>query len=475
MKGLFLVLPLIAALTSSLARADILFLDYNISSNEVRAAREAATQRDEKLIVLPAIPQSLRNEVDVLKGKIARSEAQEAQLAHLAGRNWLPESKLASVMDQSAQAADQTTALYAQAKGLLEGKSITTQDIAEAIERTETEGRAITSLVISGHSYGDNFWGLTSKGVTPKEIETIFSEHSRMRAELRSLMLWGCYSNTPSRAAIWREAFPLTSVILGFGAEAPEGAAITSPALLKDGLLKDSKLAEQGDIQSVQALLRSLKDANQSHLTGAIHSCFVGIGIAPHFLADADLSCKELESSLPSQLTTFQSYFEAKTPEFAEVPAEPHSNVLRHFYNSLQAGSHCPGAPSDLPKSNVTLALLFYPTVRANFAAYYGDRVAKLNGYLLAQGAPKEALIPTPITAAGPSRQELNARVQSAFQFLSDQANAANSEDALLASRMRAEAWTFRKRLYSLECIPGSWVTESPRAGMKPAEPVCAE
>src|SRR5688500_3845256 len=55
-------LLLCAVFSSQGARADVLFIDLNLNSSEVEAARRALAHRNppEKLIVLPPIPSSVR-------------------------------------------------------------------------------------------------------------------------------------------------------------------------------------------------------------------------------------------------------------------------------------------------------------------------------------------------------------------------------------------------------------------------------
>jgi len=76
----YFILTLALIFKINLAYSDILFVDLNINNKEVAAARKAATERGEKLVVYPELSSEVRSEIEKLKSVKKKASDEEKDL-----------------------------------------------------------------------------------------------------------------------------------------------------------------------------------------------------------------------------------------------------------------------------------------------------------------------------------------------------------------------------------------------------------
>ena len=162
--------------------ADILFLDLNNSPKEIEAAKKAAKQRGEKLIVFPE--RAMRYPADI-------EQNLNQKLTELKSKN---------------------------------------------------QQNKISSLIISGHDGNGHFTG--SKGsMSYSDFANILESHPELKESVKSLYLWGCYTATPgSIINNWKPTFKNLDVIIGYDGSAPANDKLAGHNYLADALVKEKKM-----------------------------------------------------------------------------------------------------------------------------------------------------------------------------------------------------------------------------------------
>ena len=223
-------LTVLGVLTGS-AQADILFIDLNISSKEVAAAREAAKLRGEELIVLPNVSDQLRKEFAPISGPAHEAEDRKERTAAIyqsllnqVSKHDSPE--LEKKIDLARTEKEKANTDYEIKKYAVDDFVKAHPEIAfksQDLERVLTEiqkksatdpRRALTSLIYSSH-HESNIWGYAhdSHMALSEIIGPIQAHH--LGGQLKSVYGWACYSNTKSELENWRKEFPSLNVVAG--------------------------------------------------------------------------------------------------------------------------------------------------------------------------------------------------------------------------------------------------------------------
>ena len=431
-------------LTSLPAQADIIFIDFHNSAGEVKAAREAAEARGEKLIVLTA---RLKTTPDWMKqGEIEKQREidskKAAEMTVLMSKFKSPSAKGYSTAKRLRD--DYQAKVNAANRFLVDVEdrtSLDTDDLDRALSKMESEHRTLTSIVISGHSDGEATWGEAGT-IQRQDLLGVFNKHPSQKATLDSVLLWGCHSAHVADVLWWNRNFPEVDMIAGFAGAAPLAATAASPGLLKQLLIKQANIEKQGDEKKLKKVFTGLKDVNATYLSLSTNGCYVanveheGI-IAKDLTKDKNEECAKVEPAITGQGKVFAQYFKARKEDYnlTMVLANPHNDLspLRLFYNSIQNYGYCPGLLARLQLTmgmkvnpSIVLGLIFFHNVQDNFEAYYGVKM-------------------------GSSRPEVLNKISSAA-FKNDK----NHQAAV-------------KLLQDLNCVPASWMTEDPQG--KPDAP----
>ena len=435
-------------LVSLPAHADIIFIDFHNSANEVKAARDAAEARGEKLIVLTAkektTPEWMKQGEIEQQREIDGKKA--AEMSVLMTRFSSPSAKGYSTAkrlrdDYLAKVNSANKTLVA----LEDRTSLDTDDLDRALSTLESEHRTLTSIVISGHSDGEATWGETGM-IHRQDFLDVLNKHPGQKATLDSVLLWGCHSAHVADVLWWNRNFPEVDMIAGFAGAAPLAATAASPELLKQLLLKQANIEKQNDVKKLEKVFSGLKDVSVTNLSLSTNGCYVandehqGI-IGKNLTKDKNEECAKVEPTVTEQGKVFAQYFKARKEEsnLTMVLANPHNlqSPLRLFYNSIQNYGYCPGLLLRLQlamgmkvNAPIVLGMIFFENVQANYEAYYGVQM-------------------------GSSRPEVLNKISSTA-FKND-------------SRHRAAV----KLLQELDCVPSTWITELPRGKPDAPDPLC--
>ena len=422
---LFLWIACVGILAGRPARADIIFIDLRRSALEIQSAREAAAIRGEKLVVIPpeyaaadkVKVDALQKQYDALDKKYQAITPSDHEL-------------MLAVYAKKAE-MDDIRKKYFWTPALLD----------QAITAIEKQGRAVTSLIVSGHSDGTSFWGPLADTGTVNELHRdqlleVYAKHPKSKLTTHSVFLWGCHSGEMEPINWWRKKFPDVNVLGGFSGTAPLNTTAQSHTLLKDILIKESVLAKENDLKQVKTTLTQLNDALLTPAVVMANNCYVGTPMSevksikfgdPQAAGCSPKDLSELEKELP----VFQNYMAAADDAHAKLP-NTRTSPLRDFYNALQKNAHCPGLFKRLSTKlgypitlETVVALIHFDIIQKNFEYYYNE--------------------------LGPLGKDR----RSVLKKISGPGFGGNHDQAVLAAQ---------KILKNLQCVPKTWITENPPA-----------
>ena len=197
---------LISLFLSFTAKADILFLDLNNSAQEVESAKRAARARGENVIVIPSSQSPVR---------------------------------------QSAG-----------------GKKINMDSIKAELRQYDQQGAKISSVVVSGHDGNGQFTGEFGT-VSSDILEDAFATVPNMMQNVRSVLLWGCYTTTlGSLEGHWKSVFPNVAVFAGFDGRAPNNTRPANFSYLEGFLKQDRRLAAETDRRKLLDVAKQIDGFN---------------------------------------------------------------------------------------------------------------------------------------------------------------------------------------------------------------------
>ena len=432
---------------SSVAQADILFVNFHNSTSELKAVREAAAARGEAVILIPNMTAAEEQQYE----SFAR---EEERIDHLI------------TITKDKKSFDALAIKYAAAQtgfATLSAKYPVTKDkIDEALVAAEKEGRTISSVIISGHHNGTAFWN-ESSSVDTADFQAVFAAHPAIRDQVHGIYLWGCYSTVLGNVAKWKDSFPKAGMILGYSDSAPSSFTQASGGLLKDSLIKEKAIIEKNDLKDVEKAFRSLNSVLITSAAATINSCYVTSTSPAVEYDDAIKKCDEAKQLLVDGFKVFHDYYDGA--KYDDPPIDEHHSELRTFYSNLQKYGNCRSLPAS--QNAVVLGLIFYQNVRKNFGRYYQSDVVAANKVLRAHNFDSSLVIPDLLNGTL-SRKELMAR------FANFAAELAKSWDNWPLEDIAAVANVLKRMktmVIDLVCVPPTWITERPSVDRLPVAP----
>ena len=443
----FTCFVLIALGASTIAHADILFVNFHNSTSELKAVREAAAARGEAVILIPNM-----------------TPAEEQQYESYAHEEESIDHLITITKDKKAlEALAQKYAVVQTGFATLSAKYPITKDkIDEALVTAEKAGRTISSVIISGHHNGTAFWN-ESSSVDTADFQAVFAAHPALRDQVHGIYLWGCYSTVLGSVAQWKDSFPKAGMILGYSDSAPSSFTQASGGLLKDSLIKEKAIIEKKDLKDVETAFKNLNSVLVTNAAATINSCYVTSTSHAVEYDDAMKKCDEAKKLLEDGFKTFHDYYDGA--KYDDPPVDEHHSELRTFYSNLQKYGNCRSLPAS--QNAIVLGLIFYQNVRKNFGRYYQNDVVEANKVLMAHHFDSDLLVPDLMNGTL-SRKELMARfAKTAAELekawtdwpLADMAAVAN-----VLKRMKT-------MVIDLVCVPPTWITELPSVDRLPVAP----
>ncbi len=430
---------------ASPARADILFLTFNLAPGEIRAVQQAADKRKEKLHVLPELSTAQKNrlnEIAKLKaGYLKQTEKTEddAKIEELA-------KKLVELMEEE--------------EAILNLVTVTPESLTAFLKKLNASGATLSTVILSGHDGNGKFWGGISEALTSEQIKKSFAEFPHLAESVRSVMLLGCYTtNIGSLDTYWKGLFPNVRAYAGYEQKGPLAHVAIGHDYIKAFLDRESQFAKARTKAEMLALFKKLpqiKHLFASIATSQFHVSHQGSKTIEELYA----SCRDLGGESPFR-QKFNCAYQGEN-ECAEVPKDTKAGPLRKFYEELQANAHCRemltvDADHSLPKAEVVLSLIFFDNIRSNFLRNYRAELEQLDRWLAAAGQA-----PLTLATKARTRAELLADIRRARGALQTEFPAQEGLREVFLARVKAgqRLEEIDKILLTLvpACVPSEWV-----------------
>jgi hypothetical protein len=406
------LITLLLLLSPATQAAEVVFMvNMNYSSNELKALKEVAKGRGQRVVMVP--PESLIPEAEELFAKRTELEKKVQKLrpnlsaseARVQVADYMRKG-LASTRDEELNQylANEAEELHQRSLRLSEKErklgSIEDQ-IANKAKELESQGDKIDSLVFSAHSDGSNLSGETSNRLSSSDITRLHNDHPELFDNPRHVLLLGCYNMTDTNHFRWRhELFRNASLIAGFGVRAPSRYRKESADYIRQVLgtadQLDSKMAGQGsplDKGYVQKVFKSL--AAVTGTQSVIEYCLQIIEGQP---GSRSLSCKEQWVTFLAQVKMIKAdYLDLRNMQ-KDPPHDDSNSELRTFYNTLQGTCPAKDAPQ-IPRDQWQKAerfrtsireslirLIYWWNVQKNFRTYFAHDLDELGQILDTMG-----------------------------------------------------------------------------------------
>jgi hypothetical protein len=371
--GFFIAGSVQAACTKPVNEKEIiLFVDTNQSELEIATARASACQRGQKLV-------TVAGDEKARQPLLKRFQAADAMFRACEKADGSCENiKILSALDEA------TGALSA----YNEDHPLRT-DIEAALKKTKLDGAKIKSFIISGHDGGGMFSG--NKGETSKkeilEAMTAFPEVN----DVTSVLLLGCYSNTPVEVPDWRNIFPKARLIGGYDESAPLSDKPLGHQYISELLESERGILQANDDRKLSAYtkqnLKSLQSLNAAVFVAPLciketnTGYYLGVNAAkkPRQFSSFEYSeCEAQRESISSAKQKLDSYLFGES----EPPKSTASGPTRDLYNTLRSLEHCFEATHSEVDMKKMFGILFYEGMKSNFANYYAKDLASAESLL---------------------------------------------------------------------------------------------
>lgn len=362
---------------SFVAKADILFLDFNGSAGEVAAAKKAAAKRGEKLIVLPQISNEEKKALEKNRNEWKKVQTEVAKTC------------TGGTSAQCTQVVEKSIKIDEDYLKLVAKKAVNSKSLPKELEKLKIQNTKITSLVISGHD-GNGYFSGTFGGINESDLSELSKQHSEVFSNIRSLLLWGCYTtNINSVNYKWKKILPHADIIAGFDGKAPLGIRAGSATYLEDILTQEKELTQIQDKKRLQKYFTKFRNIREMNAALCAGSNYVTNQEAMN-LDEIYGMCKNVDVANIKKI--YYCYKNAETPACQNPPSNTANSDLRNIYNQLQTYQHCFVENNDieLPTPETTIRLIFFDTVKKNIVSHYKEDLSFLDGLLETLHAPQD-------------------------------------------------------------------------------------
>ena len=344
MKNLVL---LILINISYYTEAAILVLNFNQNDSSINAIKEAASIRNEELLIFPF-------------------------------SNRHPESKISRSIPKINK--DTIKEIFSITNNYVEKKQTT-----------------ITNIVFSGHAGSGGFSGKDGS-IRREDIISAIEGFQEIRTSVKSLLLRGCYTTTlaevmPNQS--WRTMFPNLSVISGYEGKAWSSEKLASKTFVKEALLLENnfifarspeevvniyKKFSHYQISETAIWVKHQSISESKNMESFITTQRVFNGKVPIELTHIAKQCKSNKSIAYGYQKEVQKYFEGDVTGYLRPlkNTQTSKNKLRKIYSFINKKQHCikykfwdkRNIEKDLSPNNI-MPLLFFNKITANFSRAY--------------------------------------------------------------------------------------------------------
>jgi hypothetical protein len=132
------------------------------------------------------------------------------------------------------------------------------KQIQESLNRLKSSGGALDTMVLSGHSGGDNLFSNLQEGLTRCDWLFLSAQYRAQFAQVRQVTLMGCYMASPDSRKFWSQVFPNAEIIEGYNSKAPPESAQTGTYLKEMLRANEKALNDEASKKSESSIDREL-------------------------------------------------------------------------------------------------------------------------------------------------------------------------------------------------------------------------
>ena len=377
MKKIFLGLALTLSFADAFAcpaanpQKVVLFVDTNGSALEAEKAAQAACRRGDTFVILPAPVANIRR---VRDAQVAFDRARTASFRCQTN---------CDAINRQVTAASASLTLARQSVPPMSAQILNTK-------LRELAGRnvAVRSIVASGHDgggviHGNN--GEVNKYDIIRGMKSAYQGKPDLLRQWSSVLMWGCFTATPSESAVWRSEVPSLRALAGFDGIGPSNEREASRDVLADFLVKEHRICEARDQNELRNLVASVEDIQHTSAGMFLRQC----NGAEYYYARRDsgtvfgrfnqvAGCAAVREVLTQYRNELAKYHEGTM----EPPADGVDSPLRQMYTQLRQNAQCiPAGDTLLDPNNVGL-MRFWGPYKRNVAQYFNPQTTQAVGEL---------------------------------------------------------------------------------------------
>ncbi len=242
--------------------------------------------------------------------------------------------------------------------------------VINASKKLAASGTRIDRFVASAHSDGVSLFGETGLDIQAEDYAKIKAEAPNAFSDPRHVLLMGCYTGTPMAKSHWQNLFSNSTMVTGFGTQAPSRNFPASWKLISEVLGAadelDKKTAQRDKPVSKEEVAAAQQKLEFLRMTSAsVSYCGHEVSAQPK----PKKSCEEEWTEFRRDMSQVENIYLSPNPA-QEPPREGERSSLREAYTKLQ--QLCATQDKTLLEMRSMyrtriLRLLFWWKVQANF------------------------------------------------------------------------------------------------------------
>lgn len=380
----FFTFSITCLLSLPIAQADILMADMNGSYSEIKSVREAAVIRNEKLIIIPDIPEDIRKkawtltgQLSALKNKVEALEVKRNKLKNTDAQYKNYQTQI-DTLDKEYDEKEKAQ------RALVKTYYLDDTKMPAEVKKLADKKYKFTSVVMSGHSGGSSIWGIAGS----IQLDPFFKElekYPSMSSGIIGLYGSACYMMAPSYVNNWVKTIPSLDVCYGYYCEGPSNQTSAACTTIKDALIKQDNLADLTTPNQASNALWGIENAKYTNAALYTNGSYANIKGEKDKLSNF-LDCTDAKNDLAKDQANFDQYFNAKDDAYADPSLNSGTTKLRAYYNKVQSLSANCRTKLKLPSNEVMLSMIKYDHIKENFQLYYSHIFHRVNKFLTTAG-----------------------------------------------------------------------------------------
>jgi hypothetical protein len=369
--------------------ADILFVDFNRSMSEIKAAKEAARIRGEKLITIPDYTNDDIRSISTSQYQVKLLEDQLDKLY----KNY--DSNLAKIKEVEDKIDVYEKDIESKAE------KFDLKSIESKLKQLNSNNTKITSVVLSGHSGGRGVWGENSSSISFDNIIKSFNKYPKVFEEMSSVFTAACYSMTADNALKWTENFSSLEMCYGYAKVGPGRMTSAAGSTIKDGLIDESKIITAKTGKDVYNQLVNIENAKYTTASLFVPSCgyYADITSGKNGTKNLNefLSCEKQAENLGTDYIELKKLYEKyrdALPGYEDPSKNDGTKKLRSFYNLYQQLPEKCYGKLGLPDFKSILGLIKFDHIKENYDIFYGGAKKRIDKLADWARLPKEMRMP---------------------------------------------------------------------------------